>query len=194
MKKKKVLILSASIGTGHTQAARAVEEYLKDLPESCEVEHVDFLSNDVLSFDNLVKETYIKILDLFPMLYDLMYYSSQGYKKGMMVKTLVAWGLKRRMLRVIADKKPDLIVFTHPFPAGAAKIQKISGGTVSETSETPLSGAGPLTSIGRKITASAISTTAPTRRCFSETSIGIPLGAGSAAWGMRELYRAGGSG
>ena len=124
MKKKKVLILSASIGTGHTQAARAVEEYLKDLPEECEVEHLDLLSNDVLSFDNLVKETYIKILDLFPMLYDLMYYSSQGYKKGMMVKTLVAWGLKRRMLRVIAEKKPDLIVFTHPFPAGAAALLK----------------------------------------------------------------------
>ena len=124
MKKKKVLILSASIGTGHTQAARAVEEYLKDLPDSVEVEHMDFLSNDVLSFDNLVKETYIKILDVFPMLYDLMYYSSQGYKKGMMVKTLVAWGLQRRMLRVISERKPDLIVFTHPFPAGAAALLK----------------------------------------------------------------------
>jgi processive 1,2-diacylglycerol beta-glucosyltransferase len=124
MKKKKVLIMSASIGTGHTQAARAIEEYLKTIPEQCEVEHVDFLSNDFLSIDNLVKETYIKILDVFPMLYDLMYYSSQGYKKGMMVKTLVGWGLKRRMMRMITEKKPDVIVFTHPFPAGAAALLK----------------------------------------------------------------------
>lgn len=124
MTKKKVLIMSASIGTGHTQAARAIEEYVKTIPAEWEVEHVDFLSNDVLSIDNIVKETYIKILDLFPLLYDLMYYSSQGYKKGMAVKTLISWGLKRRMLRMIADKKPDILVFTHPFPAGAAALLK----------------------------------------------------------------------
>ena len=58
------------------------------------------------------------------MVYDLMYYSSQGYKKGMVVKTLFSWGLKRRMLRVLADKNPDLIIFTHPFPAGAAALLK----------------------------------------------------------------------
>jgi processive 1,2-diacylglycerol beta-glucosyltransferase len=124
MAKKKILIMSASIGTGHTQAARAIEEQLKSLSEECDVEHVDFLSNDVLSIDNIVKETYIKILDLFPMLYDLMYYSSQGYKKGMVVKTLIAWGLKRRMLRFLSEKKPDLLIFTHPFPAGAAALLK----------------------------------------------------------------------
>ena len=124
MTKKKVLILSASIGTGHTQAARAIEEYVKTIPEECDVEHVDFLSNDILSIDNIVKETYIKILDVFPLLYDLMYYSSQGYKKGLAVKTLFAWGLKRRLLKVLADRKPDVLVFTHPFPAGAAALLK----------------------------------------------------------------------
>ena len=42
----------------------------------------------------------------------------------MAVKTLIAWGLKRRMLRVLADRKPDILVFTHPFPAGAAALLK----------------------------------------------------------------------
>lgn len=107
--------MSASIGTGHTQAAHAIEEYLNRLPEKCDVEQFDFISNDVLSLDNIVKETYLKILDLFPMVYDLMYYSSQGYKKGMVVKTLFSWGLKRRMLRVLADKNPDLIILRIPF-------------------------------------------------------------------------------
>lgn len=124
MTKKKVLILSASIGTGHTQAARAVEEYIRTLPEECEVEQLDFLSNDSLSIDNLVKETYIKILDVFPMLYDLMYYSSQGQKKGSAVKTLLAWGLKRRMQHILDAKKPDVLICTHPFPAGAAALLK----------------------------------------------------------------------
>lgn len=107
---KKILIMSASIGTGHTQAARAIEEYMSQNCAGYEVEQLDFISNDVLSIDNLVKETYIKILDVFPLLYDLMYYSSQGYKKGMIVKTLFAWGLKRRMSRILEEKKPDLLV------------------------------------------------------------------------------------
>ena len=121
---KKILIMSASIGTGHTQAARAIEEYMGKNCIDYDVEHVDFISNDVLSIDNLVKETYIKILDLFPLVYDLMYYSSQGYKKGMIVKTLFAWGLKRRMSRILEEKRPDIIVCTHPFPAGAASLLK----------------------------------------------------------------------
>lgn len=74
--------MSASIGTGHTQAARAIEEYMSAVYADYEVEHVDFISNEVLSIDNLVKETYIKILDFFPLVYDLMYYSSQGYKRA----------------------------------------------------------------------------------------------------------------
>lgn len=124
MAKKKILILSASIGTGHTQAARAIEEYLHALPVDCEVEQLDFLSNDSLSLDNLVKETYIKMLDVFPMLYDFMYYSSQGHKQGLAVRTLLSWGLKRRMQNILADKKPDVLVCTHPFPAGAAALLK----------------------------------------------------------------------
>lgn len=124
MTKKKVLIMSASIGSGHTQAARAVEEYIRALPEACDVEQLDFLSNDSLSIDNIVKETYIKILDVFPILYDLMYSSSQEHKKGQAVKTLIAWGLKRRMQHILAEKKPDILVCTHPFPAGPAALLK----------------------------------------------------------------------
>ena len=41
------------------------------------------------------------------------------------------------------------------------------------TSLTPLSGAGPLTSIGRKITASATRTVAPIRRCLRVVSTGV---------------------
>lgn len=124
MTQKKVLIMSASIGSGHTQAARAVAEYIRSLPEACDVEELDFLSNDSLSIDNLVKETYIKILDVFPMLYDLMYSSSQEHKKGQAVKTMIAYSLRRRMQHILAEKKPDIIICTHPFPAGPATLLK----------------------------------------------------------------------
>ena len=40
---RKVLIVSASIGTGHMPAARAIEEYWKIKEPQSEISHVDFL-------------------------------------------------------------------------------------------------------------------------------------------------------
>ena len=123
-KHRKVLIVSASIGTGHTQAARAIEEYWMQQSPDTEITHVDFLATDTLSFDNLLKETYIKMIDVFPMMYDLVYRFSQGERKGGMIQTVLSWLLKRRMLRLIRQESPDVVIFTHPFPCGAACILK----------------------------------------------------------------------
>lgn len=119
-KGKKILILSASIGTGHTQAAKAMEEYWKLHNPENEVVTVDFLSTETFSIDNLVRETYIKMIDVFPMLYDMVYRLSQGGHKGGLMQTFVSWFLKQRMLRLVDKIKPDVLVFTHPFPCGAA--------------------------------------------------------------------------
>lgn len=123
----KVLIVSASIGSGHIQAARAIEEYWQATYPEATITHVDFLSTDTLSFDNLLKETYIKMIDIFPMLYDLIYRLSQGERKGGVMQTVLAWILKSRMLRLINKEKPDVVIFTHPFPCGAACILKRQG-------------------------------------------------------------------
>lgn len=123
-KKERILIVSASIGTGHTQAARAIEEYWAAKNPDAIITHVDFLDTNSFSFDNLLKETYIKMIDVFPMLYDVIYRLSQGDKKGSAVQTALAWMLKRRMLKLINREQPDVVIFTHPFPCGAACILK----------------------------------------------------------------------
>lgn len=81
-KPDRILIVSASIGTGHTQAARAIEEYWAQKNPDAIITHVDFLNTNSFSFDNLIKETYIKMIDVFPMLYDVIYRMSQGDKKA----------------------------------------------------------------------------------------------------------------
>ncbi len=121
---KKILIISASIGTGHMQAAKAIEEYLTTTDLSAQIKHVDFLSEETLSLDTLIKETYIKILDIFPMFYDLLYRLSQRGHQGEILQTVVSWMMKSRMLKLLRKEKPDLLVFTHPFPCGAASILK----------------------------------------------------------------------
>nr|WP_054674549.1 glycosyltransferase [Veillonella denticariosi] len=126
---RKVLIVSASIGTGHMQAARAIEEYWKDKEPQATISHVDFLDTETMSVEHLIKGgTYIKMIDVFPMLYDIIYRVSKGgEKQGSIMQTALSYLLKGRMLKLIQQEEPDVMVFTHPFPCGAASILKRQG-------------------------------------------------------------------
>lgn len=124
---RRVLIVSASIGTGHMQAARAIEEYWTQVEPDAQITHVDFLDTDTLSIDNILKGTYIKMIDVFPMLYELVYRVSKGERKGSLLQTALSWLLKSRMMKLIQKMQPDVVIFTHPFPCGAAAILKRQG-------------------------------------------------------------------
>ncbi len=124
LQRKRIVIVSASIGTGHMQAAKAIQEYYEHTEPLAEVRHVDFFAKESLSLDMLIKETYIKLIDIFPMFYDVLYRMSQGEKQGNALQTIVSWLMKSRMLKLVRQEKPDVLVFTHPFPCGAACILK----------------------------------------------------------------------
>lgn len=83
---RKVLIVSASIGTGHMQAARAIEEYWKEKEPQASITHVDFLDTETMSVEHLIKGTYIKMIDVFPMLYDMIYRVSKGENEVLLCK------------------------------------------------------------------------------------------------------------
>ena len=61
-KKRKFFIMTASIGEGHSQAARAIAETIKQVHPDDAVRVLDFLSRDVLSIDHVLKESYLKYL------------------------------------------------------------------------------------------------------------------------------------
>ncbi|MDU2642968.1 MAG: glycosyltransferase [Negativicoccus succinicivorans] len=118
--KPKVCLLSASIGQGHVQAARAVAEALKRHPTGYRVQSLDFLSRDMISLDYWMRETYIKMIDLFPLIYDLLYHQSQRRHGGKQVRSLLARTFRSRMRHLLEVLSPDALVLTHPFPAAAA--------------------------------------------------------------------------
>lgn len=124
VKPRRILLVSVSIGTGHTQAALAIEEYWRRKYPDAEIRHVDFIEQDSLSIDKIMKETYIKVIDVFPMLYDMFYRFTQKDRKGSVLQTGISWAMKNRMLRLIRQENPDIVVMTHPFPCGAASILK----------------------------------------------------------------------
>ena len=124
---RKVLIVSASIGTGHMQAARAIEEYWKEKEPQASITHVDPPDTETMSVEHLIKGTYIKMIDVFPMLYDMIYRVSKGEKRGTILQTALSYLLKSRMLKLVQQEEPDVMVFTHPFPCGAASILQRQG-------------------------------------------------------------------
>lgn len=70
-------ILTASIGTGHSQAARAIAESIKEMHPEDSVRVLDFVSRDVLSVDQIIKRTYLQMIRLIPDIYDSLYSNSQ---------------------------------------------------------------------------------------------------------------------
>ena len=119
----KILLVSASLGAGHTQAAQAIKTALES-NHSATAEVVDFMAGGNSYLNTLVKESYLKMIDIFPDMYDLMYRLSQMPLPGSKVQNLMAKTMKRSMLDLILNHRPEAIICTHPFPCGAAAYLK----------------------------------------------------------------------
>lgn len=126
---KKVLIMSASTGGGHNRAARAIKEELAlkvidGEPIECEI--IDSLKLVNSTMDKIISRGYEKSAIYTPKAYGQVYrlsessLASKNEFKGNMLTTFMA----RKFRKLILDKKPDLIVGTHPFPMIALSTLK----------------------------------------------------------------------
>jgi processive 1,2-diacylglycerol beta-glucosyltransferase len=122
-----VLIISASIGSGHNRAANAVADEFKQRYPAAQINVVDFMAGNNSYINRLVKESYLKLLDISPNIYDLLYRWTQGAGRGSKAKSLIGRIMKRSMAKLVNRYQPDLLVTTHPFPCGAAAHLKAEG-------------------------------------------------------------------
>lgn len=128
MKSKKILIVSASIGNGHVQAASAIYEELK-AHHSCSVEVVDFLQVGQFRYPklnrlqielmNLMKTSYYGMLKVAPNLYKELYKITENQQTRKILDFINAANQKT-MASLITRYRPHVVVCTHPFPLGAA--------------------------------------------------------------------------
>jgi processive 1,2-diacylglycerol beta-glucosyltransferase len=128
MKSKKILIVSASIGNGHMQAASTIGEELQ-AADSCSVTIVDFLQVGQFRYPtlnrlqielmNLMKSSYYGILKVAPNLYKGLYRITENQQTRKMIDFINAANQKM-MASLIAEYRPNGVVCTHPFPLGAA--------------------------------------------------------------------------
>lgn len=110
----KAIILSASTGSGHMSAARAINEYLMESGAQSEV--IDTLKYISPILNKTVTEFYDFIAKYHPKIWKMMYDTSNKKtvnKLLLSVNNLVS----KRLLPLLDDFEPDVIIATHPFAA-----------------------------------------------------------------------------
>lgn len=124
MPAKKILILTASIGSGHIKAAEAIAKELQKQDASAHIITVDFMARSTAWGHWLIKKVYLEMLRFVPNLYDVFYKVSGGETGGTLAQKCVACFMLPVFARLQKKYAPDLVVCTHPFPAAAASLWK----------------------------------------------------------------------
>lgn len=120
--RSRILIISASIGTGHTKAAQAIAMQVRRRYPEAIVETVDFMA-DGYYLNRLIKESYLQMLHLSPNIYDLLYRWTKSAKRFSM-QGIMARAMKRNMKELLDRHRPDIVICTHPFPCSAVAYLK----------------------------------------------------------------------
>ena len=120
----KILILSASIGSGHTKAAEAIQCVMRNAQCVMEVRVVDFMAKEISTLNWLTKKFYLAALKFIPDLYDRIYKFADGQKVGVSARFLSSALMYLPFARLLKNFCPDVVICTHPFPEAAASLWK----------------------------------------------------------------------
>lgn len=127
MSGKNILVVTASMGSGHNKAANAVAEAIKRKYPVNKINVIDFMSTETAYFNSLVKDIYLKLLDHTPSVYEFFYKFTSDSTKGSTIQSVFAHAMKKDMRELIKKYEADMVICTHPFPCAAASYLKQTG-------------------------------------------------------------------
>lgn len=127
MSGKNILVVTASMGSGHNKAANAVAEAIKRKYPVNKINVIDFMSTETDYFNSLVKDIYLKMLDHTPSVYEFFYKFTSDSTKGSTIQSVFAHAMKKDMRELIKKYEADMVICTHPFPCAAASYLKQTG-------------------------------------------------------------------
>ena len=114
---KKVLILSASVGAGHTSAANALEKEFQIQNGAREIKNIDVLEYTNPLFRRLYGKAYLEMVNKMPEVLGWMYDSLdkpwENERRRIALDRLNA----QKFIKLIKNEKPDIAVCTHFLPA-----------------------------------------------------------------------------
>jgi processive 1,2-diacylglycerol beta-glucosyltransferase len=113
--KKKILILTASYGTGHITAAKAINEaFNKNFPEY-ETKIIDFLQfrkqqSQLTFFQKLYNFSMEK-----PILFDIFFFVTNNRVCVSLLKKIILLSSYKKFKNLFDEYQPDIIISTHPY-------------------------------------------------------------------------------
>ncbi|KKP93008.1 MAG: Monogalactosyldiacylglycerol synthase [Parcubacteria group bacterium GW2011_GWA1_36_12] len=133
---KKVLIISASFGSGHVKAAEAVKKALIIRDSTIKVESIDALDYSDAVFKKVLPSLYLNIVNKFPWvwgyIYDRYNYSQEeikelGVKISEEIKYVIGKSNAAPLIKHIKDFNSQIVVCTHFFPMKIISELKSAG-------------------------------------------------------------------
>ena len=124
MKKKKIILLYASIGGGHYKAADGIKNYLlKHYPEH-DVEMIDALKYTNKVVDKIVISAYVNMARYSPKFWGEIYSFSEKQYSAVNFSNAVQRVLSIKLLKLFQKENPDIVISTHPFITEMVAILK----------------------------------------------------------------------
>jgi processive 1,2-diacylglycerol beta-glucosyltransferase len=109
---KRVLILTAGYGEGHNSAARALKSAFDEQP-GVQAELVDLFALHAPHIDRFSRKAYIRVINQAPRTWSGFYrWLDQTRCAPWIFRSML--GHRRRLARLLAEKKPDALVSTYP--------------------------------------------------------------------------------
>lgn len=111
---KKVIIFYASYGGGHLSAAKSIKQYMDANYANTEVELIDCMKYISIALDKVTTTAYKEMAKKAPWAWGKVYARSQ---KGPLshISSSSNKVMAIKLLKLLQEKKPDLIISTHPF-------------------------------------------------------------------------------
>ena len=122
----KVLIFYASYGGGHLNAAKSIDSTLRSLNSNLDIELIDCMKYVNITIEKLTTAAYRQMAKKLPWAWGRIYSDSQ---KGPLahISSRANKIMAIKLLRLLREKKPDLIISTHPFGSQMCSYLKRKG-------------------------------------------------------------------
>lgn len=128
---KKILIFYASYGGGHLSAANSIKDYLSNHYENIDVELIDCMKYINKPIEKITTTAYNEMAKKAPWAWGKIYNDSQkGPLAHITTRSNQVFAIK--LLRLLREKKPDLIISTHPFGSQMCSYLKRKGKITSK--------------------------------------------------------------
>lgn len=127
---RRILVLSASVGAGHTRAAEAVAAACRIRYPEAAISHIDVLTLTPKAFQRIYGQLYIDLVNHAPELLGVIYDRTNRMPKAHVVdkvRVRLERLNTRPFVKFVRAFDPDVICHTHFLPAEILSFQKAEG-------------------------------------------------------------------